>query len=88
MEFFGGYSGGQPSLTPPRGRLGHSLPTPRVLGEGPIFVSSFNEEKQPDTVSLIVLNFIIQIHTYILYIFNITGCLAEGFFEETQRIKN
>ncbi len=51
-----GYSG-QPStigLTPPRGRLGHSLPTPRVLGDGPIFVSSFSEEKQ--TVSLLVIN--------------------------------
>ncbi len=44
MEYLGGYLG-QPQqlgLTPPHGRLGHSLPTPRVLGGGPI-VFTHNE---------------------------------------------
>lgn len=26
-------------LTPPRGRAGHSVPVPRPLGDGPIFVA-------------------------------------------------
>ena len=32
-------------LTPPPGRLGHSLPTPRLLGKGPIFVSHYRASK-------------------------------------------
>lgn len=38
-------------LTPPRGRAGHSVPVPRPLGEGPIFVappSSAKKERKKD----------------------------------------
>ena len=32
-------------MTPPHGRQGHSLPTPRALGQGPIYVAPLRLEE-------------------------------------------
>ena len=32
-------------MTPPHGRQGHSLPTPRALGQGPIYVAPLGLEE-------------------------------------------
>ena len=34
-------------LTPPHGRAGHSVPEPRQLGEGPIFVAAPKNAVKP-----------------------------------------